>query len=98
MKPPHIITKVRPFPPITKQKALEIAAQVCKDDRKEFHCYSKKPERCRIYSATLIPDEPCWYVYTSWDDNPLVLRSSRVIVISRQTGQVFFDGSAGDEG
>ena len=87
---------VSPFPPITKQKALEIATQVCKGDRKEFHCYSKKPERCALYAT--IPDEPCWYVYASWDDNLLALRSSRVIVISRLTGQVFYDGSAGDEG
>ena len=87
---------IRPFPPITKQKALGIAMQVCKGDRKEFHCYSKKPENFTIYA--IIPDEPCWYVCTSWDDNPPILRSSRLIVISRLTGQVFYDGSAGDEG
>ncbi len=91
-------SSIRPFPPITKQKALEIAAQICKADCREFHCYSKKPERYWIYSAIPIPDEPCWYVCASWDDNLLVLRSSRVIVISRLTGQVFYDGSAGDEG
>ena len=60
-------SSVRSFPPITKQKALEIAAQVCKGDRKEFHCHSKRPENC-------------------------------MIVISRLTGKVFYDGSAGDEG
>ena len=89
-------SSIRPFPPITKQKALEIAAQVCKADRKEFHCYSKKPENCTIYAT--FPDEPCWYVSATWDDAPHVLRSSRVIVISRLTGKVFYDGSAGDEG
>jgi hypothetical protein len=35
------------------------------------------------------PDEPCWYVYASWDDNLIILRSSRVIVISRMTGQSY---------
>ena len=89
-------SSISPFPPITKQKALEIAAQVCKGDRKEFHCYSKKPENCTIYAT--IPDEPCWYVSTAWDDNQHTLRSSRLIVISRVTGKVFYDGSAGDEG
>ncbi len=90
-------SSIRQFPPITKQKALEIAAQVCKD-RKEFHCYSKKPERCSIYGD--IPDEPCWFVYAPWGDRKdgMMLRSSRVIVISRMTGKVFHDGSAGDEG
>ena len=88
--------KIRKFPPITKQKALEIAAQVCKSDRKEFHCYSKKPKNCAIYAT--FPGEPCWYVSAAWDDAPLTLRSSRMIVISRMTGKVFYDGSAGDEG
>lgn len=89
-------SSVSPFPPITKQKALEIAAQVCKADRKEFHCYNKKPENCTIYAT--LPAEPCWYVFTAWDDASHVLRSSRVIVISRMTGKVFYDGSASDEG
>ncbi len=89
-------SSVRPFPPITKQKALEIAAQVCKTDRREFHCYSKKPENFAFYAS--IPDEPCWYVSTAWDDALYILRSSRLIVISRMTGKVFYDGSAGDEG
>ncbi len=88
--------KIKKFPPITKQKALEIAAQVCKTDRREFHCYSKKPENFTIYAA--FPDEPCWYVSAAWDDALHMLRSSRVIVISRMTGKVFYDGSAGDEG
>lgn len=89
-------SSIRPFPPITKQKALEIATQVCKTDRREFHCYSKKPENFRFYAN--IPDEPCWYVSAAWDGAPHVLRSSRLIVISRMTGKVFYDGSAGDEG
>jgi hypothetical protein len=84
------------FPPITKQKALEIAAQVCKDPQWDFDCYSKRPERCALYGT--IPDEPCWYVYAPWGDNRLALRSSRVIVISRLTGKIILDGSAGDEG
>ncbi len=87
---------IRQFPPITKQKALEIAALVCKTDRKEFHCYSKKPKNFAFYAN--IPDEPCWYVSAAWDDNLIRLRSCRVIVISRVTGKVFYDGEAGDEG
>ncbi len=89
-------SSISPFPPITKQQALEIAAQVCKTDRKEFHCYSKKPENCAIYVT--FPDEPCWYVSAAWDDNLIRLRSCRVIVISRVTGIVFYDGEVGDEG
>ncbi len=91
-------SSIRSFPSITKQKALEIVAQVCNDDRREFHCYSKKPDRFKMYGV--IPDEPCWFVYAPWGDGKdgMMLRSSRVIVISRMTGKVFYDGSAGDEG
>jgi len=87
---------IGPFPlPFTKQKALEIATQLCKTDRKEFHCYSKKPESCTIYA--IIPDELFWYVNAPWGDGKdgMMLRSSRVIVISRQTGKVFYDGDKG---
>lgn len=89
-------SSVKPFPAITKQKALEIATQVYKTDSKEFHCYSKKPKNYMIYAT--FPDEPCWFVTAAWDDAPYVLRSSRVIVISRETGKVLYDGEAGDEG
>jgi hypothetical protein len=87
---------IRPSPPLIRQKALEIATQVCKEDRKEFHYYSKIPKNCTIYA--IIPDELCWYVSDAWDDALHMLRSSRVIVISRMTGKVFYYGSAGDEG
>jgi len=89
-------TKIKQFPRITKQKALEIAAQMCMRNIGEFKCYSKKPESCRIYGIN--PADPCWYVYPPQDDEQAVLRSSRVIVISRVNGEIIYDGSAGDEG
>lgn len=86
------------FPKIKKQDALEIAAQVCGGDPQDFRCYSKKPARYVIYGV--IPDEPCWYISAPWgdEDKVVMLRASRVIVISRLTGQVHYDGSADDEG
>lgn len=87
---------IKQFPLITNQKAMEIAAQKCMSNPAEFKCYGKKPERCRIYG--LNPADPCWYVYAPWSDEQTVLRSSRVIVISRMTGEILYDGSAGDEG
>lgn len=89
-------SRIIPFPPITKQKALEIAAQVCKSDGGEFHCYGEKPERCALYHT--FSDEPCWWVFAPWGDDLIMLRSSRLIVISRLTGQVFYDGPAHNEG
>lgn len=85
-----------PFPKIKKQDALEIARQVCDGDPKSFRCHSRRPDRYAIYG--LMSDELYWYVTVPWGDNVLMLRASRVIVISRLTGQVCYDGSAEDEG
>ena len=60
-------------------------------------CHSKKPLQFAIYAN--LP-EPCWWVVAPWGDSTdeIVLRSSRVIVIGRNTGMIHYDGSAGDEG
>lgn len=89
-------TNIKAVLPITKQRALAIAEQAVKSQSRQVECFSSLPERCALYGT--IPDEPCWYVYAPWDDGLLALRSSRVIVISRLTGKIILDGSAGDEG
>jgi hypothetical protein len=90
------IATVKKFPPITKQRALAIAARAFIPHGGQFKCYSQKPDSCRIYGINT--DQPCWYVYSPWADGMLALRSSRVMVISRLTGKILYDGSAGDEG
>lgn len=87
---------IKQFPPITKQRALEIAARALIPHGGEFECYSQKPARCQLYGINT--DQPCWYVYAPWGDGLLALRSSRVMVISRLNGKILYDGSAGDEG
>ncbi|MDO9446785.1 MAG: hypothetical protein Q7J20_02570 [Candidatus Nitrotoga sp.] len=87
---------IKQFPPITKQRALAIAARALTPHSGQFKCYSQKPDSFRIYGINT--DQPCWYVYVPWEDGMLALRSSRVMVISRLTGQILYDGSAGDEG
>ena len=87
---------IKQFPPITKQRALAIVARALTSHSGQFNCYSQKPDNCHIYVTWT--DEPCWYVYAPWGDDLFALRSSRIIVISRLTGAVFYDGPAGDEG
>jgi hypothetical protein len=89
------INNIKSFPPITKQRALEIAARALNRGG-QFECYSQKPDSCRLYSINT--DQPCWYIYPQHNDLQPALRSSRVIVISRLTGEILYDGSAGDEG
>lgn len=91
--------KVHLFPPVTRDMALDIATQalVCTVTAGKFVCHSKKPDQFHIYANLT---EPCWWVEVPWGDSngAFVIRSSRVIVIGRQTGKVHYDGPAGDEG
>ena len=54
---------------------------------------------CALSPNANLP-EPCWWVEVPSGDgrNGLLIRSSRVIVIGRQTGTIHYDGPAGDEG
>lgn len=92
----HSDGTVNIFPPITKKRALEIAARELNLHSSQFKFYSKKPDNCRLYGINT--DQPCWYVYPPSEEGSFALRSSRVIVISRLNGEILYDGSAGDEG
>lgn len=41
----------------------------------------------------------CWYVFCPWYDGQdgMMLRSSRVVIVSKKTGEILYDGSALDE-
>jgi hypothetical protein len=91
--------KVHLFPPVTRDMALIIATQALAQPvaAGTLVCHSKKPDQFHIYANLT---EPCWWVQVLWGDgnSGLMIRSSRVIVIGRQSGKVYYDGSAGDEG
>ena len=91
--------KVYLFPPVTRRKALDIAMQALTRSvvSEPLICHGRKPPQFVIYAK--LP-EPCWWVQVPWDNGKdgIMLRSSRVIVIGRQTGAIHYDGSAGDEG
>ena len=87
------------FRPISREQALQIAMQALARpvDAEALVCHDTKPPMGRIYELT---SEPCWYIFAPWDDHnePLVIRSRRVILVSKLTGMIHYDGSAGDEG
>ena len=89
----------RMFQPVSQNDALRIASQSLQNDVLGVRpiCHDTKPAQFRIYAN---PPEPCWWVEVPWGDGKdgLMIRSSRVIVIGRQTGTIHYDGSAGDEG
>ncbi len=87
------------FPPITRQMALDIASQALAQSvaSEPLICHGRKPANFNIYCNLL---EPCWWIQVPWGDakDVTALRSSRVIVVGRQTGKGHYDGPAGDEG
>lgn len=90
--------KVSLFPPVTRRMALDIASRVLgqSDASEPLICHGRMPKRFSIYAN--LP-EPCWWVQVPWNNKEVnALRSSRVIVVGRQTGKVLYDGPAGDEG
>ncbi|SIR04120.1 hypothetical protein SAMN05920897_12811 [Alkalispirochaeta americana] len=89
--------RLRLFPPIGRTAALAIARQRCASEPDLFCIYRRLPANVHIYRQ---PEEPCWFISAPWNDGSdgLILRSSRLLLISKQTGEVLYDGSANDEG
>jgi hypothetical protein len=81
-------------PSISRQKALKIAQKQCMPPIDAFKIYDCKPSGWCIYG--LKDDEEYWYVTRPGDVG--MLASSHAIVISKQTGEMVYDGSAHNEG
>jgi hypothetical protein len=81
---------------INRQKALEIAQKQCMPLTDTLKIYDSEPSHWSIYWDK--KDEEYWYVERSGAGGAGVICSSHAIVISKKTGDVVYDGSAGDEG
>ncbi len=86
---------------IALQRALTLASSLPLHDRTVPAVYSVRDsseERVRDYGV--YNAEPAWRVSVPWFDglDGTMLRSSRVIVVSKHGGSVLYDGSASDEG
>ena len=92
---------------LTRESAVSIAAEVLTHGpadlqrlvTREALGYSEITGRKPItgYNGPTIPWDDCWVVYCS-DPNRLMIKSSYVVVVSKQTGDVLYSGSAHDEG
>jgi hypothetical protein len=58
-----------------------------------------EPERCAFPVYLMPSGYPSeWWVVPAGDEHPVILRSSRVIGVSKRTGEAHLLGDAGDEG
>jgi hypothetical protein len=83
----------------SQRKAQRIAAKAYLTPAEERQARISKEAGNAVYCPAGIK-EPCWWVYAPWNDgwDGWMLRSSRVMLISKRTGEILYDGSAGDEG
>jgi hypothetical protein len=88
------VSNISRFPPITKPQAVEVAMRH-RGMREYYRCASKRPPRLYMTDAL---EEPCWYVCMSGSSERFILTSSWVVAVSRVTGRIVAEGSAGDEG
>lgn len=90
---------------ISRQEAREIALQAisrmeCLSEgtgvAKVLSAEELERGRLSIYWASSVPFDRCWVAYI---ERPLVgMRSSLVVVISKDDGEIVYAGSANDEG
>ena len=89
----------RMFSPISRREAVRIASRKLANDAGNLRliCDGTKPPNFRIFTTW---SEPCWYIHAPWNDgmDGAMLRGSRVILVGKLTGTIYYDGSAGDEG
>jgi hypothetical protein len=62
---------------------------------RELEITDTLPDGCAVYACP----KDCWFVrFLTVYDEPHTLRSSRLVAVSKTTGEILFDGSANDEG
>ena len=85
------------LPPVTRRKAVDIARGQTTPAPSSFRVYARKPSNVNIYN---LPAEPCWFVFAPWGDGKdgMMLRSAHVVVVSKISGEILYDGTANDEG
>jgi len=89
--------RLRYFPSVSQRKALRIARKAADHDLPFYSIERVKPEKICLYN---MPSEPSWFVFSPWNDGKdgTMLRSCRLIMVSKLSGRVLYDGSAMDEG
>jgi hypothetical protein len=60
-----------------------------------FEITDTPPAGCSIYNCP----KDCWFVrFLTIYDDPCILQPSRLVAVSKSTGEIVYDGSANDEG
>ncbi len=88
----------KPKAVLTERDALNIFRKHIEQDKPAVAIYNvtdEPPESCRAYG---LPGQGYWFITCSPNQSPDMICSSRIIVVSKMTDEVVYDGSANDEG
>ena len=89
----------KPRPALTEEDAQNIVNDYMEQQKPRSGRYKitdSVPKNCNAYT---LPQNDCWYVVCSSYQSPAhIICSSRIIAISKTTGEVIYDGDACDEG
>lgn len=82
---------------ISMEEALAIAKKAIAPKPISFEIYSSLPHNFHVYKNHT---EPCWYICALLDDGLGIkmLKSSHLVIVYKQTGEILYNGSANDEG
>lgn len=89
--------RMRYFPPVSKKKAVKLVRRALASESTDITVLDTPPLNIRLYQP---PKEPCWYLFAPWQDgmDGKAIRSSRLLLLSKRSGEILYDGSANDEG
>ena len=89
----------KPGSTLTKQDVLNIFMRHIEQDKPHVSIYyvtDVAPANCRVYN---LPQQDCWFITCSPRQFPsTIICSSRIVAISKTTGDVVYDDSTNDEG
>ena len=80
---------------ISREQALEVFHRRYPPPTVDvFRITDTLPDNCAVY----MPPTDCWFILFSENPFPMRLQSSRLVAISKSTGEIGDDGLANDEG
>ena len=87
-------------PPISSDEALCIAQKALIPSLKSMSIHDNFEDCSPMvqYKLSSRKNEPCWFIHLSSRKMHGILCSSHLIVVSKETGEVLYNGSAHDEG
>ncbi len=90
---------------ISREEAAEIAERFLEDSgrrsfsiRNIWDIWELKLRRPNPHFVTHIRWDHCWIAYLEGPLSGIMLKSSDIIVISKETGEILYSGDANDEG